>query len=117
MKWYSERAHTTFSLSVGDSSAFSASVDVRNYAGAAVLLPATFDGTLQVQASHNDTDWAFCHDSSGTPITIAASNAGAWVSLHPDLFPLPLVRLARTDGNSTPQAGSTAFDLVLALKS
>lgn len=117
MKWYSERAHTTLTFSLGDTTAVGDSIDIRNYAGAALLLPADFTGTLQLQASHNDTDWAFCNDSSGTPISISASNAGTWVSLSADVFPLPFIRLARTDGAGTLDAGSSSYSLTLALKS
>jgi hypothetical protein len=117
MTWYTERTTATHTLTLGDTTAFSATVNLRNFAGAAVLLPADFTGTLELQATHNDTDWAACHDSSGTLITIADTNAGAWISLHPDLFPLPNIRFALTDGAGTPTPGATNYTLTLVLKS
>lgn len=117
MTWYSERKHYQKTLTAGGTTATSAALDMGNFAGAAVLMPAGFAATLSLQASHDGTNWAFCRNSNGQRIEYGSGNAGSWITLDAAIYPHGLIRLALTDGNGTLAAGSTAYTFHLSLKS
>ena len=111
MKWYSERAFRLETFSVGDTTAYGDSIDLRSYAGGALKVPSGFSGTLELQASHNDTDWAFVNDSAGNPVSIDNNAADTWRVIAADVFPLPFVRWVLTDGSQPPRRVAPATTL------
>ena len=82
-----------------------------------MLIPSGFAGILQVQASVNNISYAYCNDSSGSPIVYDNPTADEWIVLDAELFPLPFIRFVLTDGAGTPVPGATAYDFTLVLKS
>jgi len=114
--FYSERGTRTYTLTLGDTTAFSEAFDFSAFAGAVLVVPSGATGNLELQIQVGGS-WYYALKSDGSRYNIDLSSvAGNAITLPADMFPLSTVRLALTDGAGTAQAGATSYTMYLVAK-